>query len=93
MKVSSLKIDPWSIIVRPVISEAAIERIERENKLTFIVDIRANKQMIKWAVEQLFNVKVVKVNTLITPRGEKKAYVKLAPEHRASDVATKLGIL
>ena len=49
--------------------------------------------MIKWAVEQLFNVKVVKINTLITPRGEKKAYVKLAPEHRASDVATKLGIL
>lgn len=42
-------------------------------------------------MEQLFGVKVVKVRTLITPRGEKKAYVKLAPEYKALDVATKLG--
>jgi len=88
-----VKLDPWSIIIRPVISESAIEKIEKENKLTFIVNIRANKHMIKWAVEQLFNVKVVKVNTLITPRGEKKAYVKLSPEYKASDIAVKLGIL
>ncbi len=88
-----MKLDPWSIIIRPVISESAIEKIEKENKLTFIVNIRANKHMIKWAVEQLFNVKVVKVNTLITPRGEKKAYVKLSPEYKASDIAVKLGIL
>jgi len=33
------------------------------------------------------------VTTMITPQGEKKAFVKLAPEHKASDVAIKLGIL
>lgn len=88
-----LSVDPWSVIIRPVMSEVAIEKIERENKLTFIVNIKANKHMIKRAVEELFGVKVVKVNVLITPRGEKKAYVKLAPEFKASDIATKLGIL
>ncbi|MCS7368527.1 MAG: 50S ribosomal protein L23 [archaeon GBS-70-058] len=85
--------DPWKIIVRPVISESALRKIEVENKLTFIVDRNANKHLIKWAVEKLFNVKVDKVNTLITPKGEKKAYVKLSSEYSASDVASKMGIL
>jgi large subunit ribosomal protein L23 len=85
--------DPWKIIIRPVISESALRKIEAENKLTFIVDRNANKHLIKWAVEKLFNVKVDKVNTLITPKGEKKAYVKLSSEHSASDVASKMGIL
>ncbi len=88
-----MELDPWEIIIRPVISESSIEKIERENKLTFIVNIKANKHMIKWAIEKLFDVKVVKVNTLITPKGEKKAYIKLAPEFKASDIATRLGIL
>ncbi|MHA1834598.1 MAG: 50S ribosomal protein L23, partial [Candidatus Baldrarchaeia archaeon] len=61
-------------------------------KLTFIVDRRANKPTIKKAVESLFKVKVDKVNTLITPDGRKKAYVKLSPEYSAADIATKLGI-
>jgi large subunit ribosomal protein L23 len=85
--------DPWRIIIRPVISESALRKIEAENKLTFIVDRNANKHLIKWAVEKLFNVKVDKVNTLITPKGEKKAYVKLSSEYSASDVASKMGIL
>jgi len=62
------------------------------NKLVFIVDIRADKKMIKNAVEQLYEVKVEKVNTLITPRGEKKAFVTLKPEFKASELAVKLGI-
>jgi len=86
------RLDPHSIIVRPIISEKAIEHIERFNKLIFIVDRRATKKQIKEAVEKLFNVKVVKVNTLITPEGEKKAYVTLSPEYNASDIATRLGI-
>jgi len=86
-------LDPWKIIIRPVVSESALRKIEIENKLVFIVDRHANKHNIKWAVEKLFNVKVEKVNTLITPRGEKKAYVKLKPEYSASDIASKIGIL
>ena len=85
--------DPHKIILYPVITEDAVSLIEAENKLTFIVDIRARKHQIKRAVEQLYNVKVEKVNTLITPDGRKKAYVKLSPEYKASDVAIRLGIL
>jgi large subunit ribosomal protein L23 len=48
---------------------------------------------VKNAVEKLYEVKVDKVTTLITPYGEKKAFVKLKPEYKASDVAIKLGIL
>ena len=48
---------------------------------------------MKKAVEELYEVEVEKVNLLITPQGEKKAFVKLTPEYRASDVAIKLGIL
>ncbi|MFX1450707.1 MAG: 50S ribosomal protein L23 [Promethearchaeota archaeon] len=80
------------IIVRPVMTEAAFDLIEKENKLTFIVYRKANKTTIKHAVEELYNVKVEKVNTLIQRDGNKKAYVKLMPEDNASDIATKLGI-
>ena len=81
------------IIKRIVITQDAVSLIEKENKLTFIVDIRATKADIKRAIEELYGVKVDKVNTLITPRGEKKAYVKLKPEYRAADLAVELGIL
>jgi large subunit ribosomal protein L23 len=81
------------IIIRPVQSEKALSMIDKQNTITFIVDINATKHDIKRAVEDLFNVKVEEVRTLITPRGEKKAYVKLAPEYKASEVATKLGLM
>lgn len=81
------------ILIRPVISEKAIEKIENENTLTFIVNLKATKHEIKKAVEELFRVKVVKVRTLITPRGEKRAYIKLSPEHNASEIASRLGVI
>ncbi|MEM4699489.1 MAG: 50S ribosomal protein L23 [Candidatus Nezhaarchaeales archaeon] len=82
-----------AVIVRPVVSEAALARIEKNNELTFIVDRRASKPLIKRAFEALYDVKVERVNTCITPKGEKKAYVKLSPEHKASDLASRLGLL
>ncbi len=85
--------DPREIIIRPVQSEKALRLIEQHNTLAFIVKRDATKPEIRRAVEELFNVKVVKVNTLITPRGEKKAYVKLAPEYQATEIAARLGIL
>ncbi|MBP1911872.1 50S ribosomal protein L23 [Thermococcus stetteri] len=84
--------DPYKVIIRPLVTEKAVSLIERENKLTFIVDRRATKQDIKRAVEEMFNVKVAKVNTLITMKGEKKAYVKLKPEYDASEIAARLGL-
>jgi large subunit ribosomal protein L23 len=44
-------------------------------------------------VEELYEVNVSRVFTLTTPEGKKKAYVKLSPESKASDLAVKLGIL
>jgi len=81
------------VIIRPLMSEKALRLLEELNTLTFIVRRDANKHEIKRAVERLYGVKVEKVNTLITPQGEKKAYVKLSKEYKASDVATKLGLL
>ncbi len=83
--------DPYKILSYAYLTEKAIGLVERENKLVFIVDRRANKNQIKSAVEKAFEVKVDKVNTQING-GEKKAYVKLRPEYKAIDVAVKLGM-
>ncbi len=84
--------DPNEIIIRPVVTEASLEGVEDENKLIFYVIREANKNTIKWAVESLYEVIVEKVNTLIMPKGKKKAFVRLAPEYSAAEVATNLGI-
>jgi large subunit ribosomal protein L23 len=84
--------DPHSVIIQPVMSESSFEMLERENKLTFIVRRTANKHLIKWAIQNLYEVSVDKVNTLILPDGRKKAYIRLSPESNAADVATKLNI-
>jgi len=85
--------DPYDVIYYPIMTEAASRMLEAENKLVFIVNIKASKADIKRAVEELYEVVVEKVNVTITPKGEKKAYVKLHPDYRAVDVAVKLGIL
>ncbi len=84
--------DPNEIIIRPVVTEASLEAVDDENKLIFYVIRTANKNTIKWAVESLYEVIVEKVNTLIMPNGKKKAFVRLAPEYSAAEVATNLGI-
>ena len=80
------------IVVRFVKTEKAIRMLE-ENKLTVIVKPESTKPEIKKAFEETLNVKVVKVNTLRTPKGEKKAYVKLAPEYNATKIAEDLGLI
>ncbi len=85
--------DARQVIAHPVMSEDSVNLIEAENKITFIVDIRATKNDVKRAVEELYDVKVTNVHVLITSRGQKKAYVKLAPESKAADLAVKLGLL
>ncbi|RLF08028.1 MAG: 50S ribosomal protein L23 [Thermoprotei archaeon] len=82
-----------SIIIRPVVTEKTLNLIEQNNTLTFLVKFTATKPEIKEAVEKLYNVKVLKVNVVITPKGQKKAYVKLAPEYNAIDIATNLGMV
>jgi large subunit ribosomal protein L23 len=85
--------DSAEVIFYPLMTESASLMMEKDNKLIFIVDLKAGKSDVKRAVEQLYEVKVDKVTMLITPHGEKKAFVKLNSEYKASDVAIKLGIL
>merc|ERR1719376_1700496 len=67
-------LDAYNIIKHPYTTESAMKKIEDNNTLVFIVDVKANK------------IQVVKVNTLIRPDGKKKAYVRLAPDYDALDV-------
>jgi len=85
--------DPYEVILYPLMTESASLMVEKENKLIFVVSLKAGKEDVKRAVEELYEVKVGKVNLLITPQGEKKAFVKLHPDFKAVDVAIKLGML
>ena len=85
--------DVSDVIYYPLMTESASLMVEKDNKLVFVVDVKAGKNDVKKAVEHLYEVRVDRVTMLITPQGEKKAFVKLSPEFRASDVAIKLGIL
>ncbi|TNF09815.1 MAG: 50S ribosomal protein L23 [Bacillota bacterium] len=81
----------YDIIKAPIITEQSTKLIESDNKYTFKVDRKANKVEIKKAVETIFNVKVLSVNTVnVLPKFKrmgkyegyksayKKAVVKLA---------------
>ncbi|MCW4018425.1 MAG: 50S ribosomal protein L23 [Candidatus Bathyarchaeota archaeon] len=81
------------VIFYPLMTESASLMVEKDNKLIFVVNLKAGKSDVKKAVEELYEVKVDRINMLITPQGTKKAFVKLMPEYKASDVAIKLGIL
>lgn len=57
------------------------------------MDVRADKRKIRNAVKELYDVKALKVNTLIRPDGQKKAYVRLTTDYDALDVANKIGVI
>lgn len=80
------------ILKYPLSTEKSVKLMESENKMIFIVGKKATKTEIKKEFEEMFKVKVLKVNTSIQ-KGLKKAYIKLPPENPAIDIATKLGIM
>ncbi|KAK2091996.1 60S ribosomal protein L23A [Saguinus oedipus] len=82
------KPDHYATIKFPLTTESAMK-----NTLVFTVDVKANKHQIKQAVKKLCDTDVAKVNTLIQPDGEKKAYVQLTPYYNALDVANKTRII
>ena len=85
--------DPHKVLIHPQVTEKAVRLIETENKLVFIVARDASRADVKRAVEILFEVKVEDVKTEIMPNGRKRAYVKLAPEFMADEIAAKLGVV
>lgn len=62
---SRTKLDNFQVLKFPLTTESAMKKIEDNNTLVFIVDIRSNKRQIKSAVETMYGVKVDRVNTLI----------------------------
>lgn len=84
--------NPFEVIRRPIVTEKAMLAVDYDNQYTFEVVIKANKTLIREAVEWAFDVEVLKVNTMIMPGKPrrwgrrtsytpawKKAVVTLAP--------------
>lgn len=69
------KMDSYQIIRHPLTTESAMQQVENHNTLVFIVDRRANKLQIRRAIEQLYQVKADRVNTLI--RSGKYLFIRL----------------
>jgi len=67
--------------------------MEDNNTLVFIVDVEANKHQIKDAVKKMYEINAVKINTLVRPDGQKKAYIRLPSDTEALEVANKIGII
>jgi len=86
----------YEVLKRPIVTEKTMIATDDYNKVTFEVDMRANKIMVKQAVEMAFDVDVLDVNILVMPaktsrRGKgvrirhpkwKKAVVSLAAGSR-----------
>lgn len=90
-----IKLEPHQIILRPLVTEKGVHRATRNNQYAFEVNALANKDDVKRAIEELFEVSVVKVRTQNRcgkPRRHrfrygntknwKKALVTLNAEHR-----------
>ncbi|KAJ2872628.1 60S ribosomal protein L25, partial [Coemansia asiatica] len=86
-------LDQYSILKQPLNTETALKKVEDNNTLVFLVDVRANKRHIKDAVKKLYDVDAAKINTLIRPDGVKKAYIRLPADVDALDVANKIGFI
>jgi ribosomal protein uL23 len=82
-----------NIIKYPLSTEKTLKGLEMSNSLVFIVEIKATKTEIKEAIEKLYKVKVVSVNTTIDTQNRKKAYIKFSNETPALDLATQLGLM
>ena len=85
--------DPYTILRYPLSTEKAVREMEASNSLIFVVDRSANKDQIKKATEKAFDVKVIKVRTMIGPNNKKRAYIKLHADYPAIDITTQLGLI
>ncbi|OBT55917.1 large subunit ribosomal protein L23Ae [Pseudogymnoascus sp. 24MN13] len=88
------RLDEHQVIIHPLNTESAMKKIEENNTLVFIVNIKANKRQIKEALKKLYDIDTVKINTLVRPDGSKKAFARLTPDVEALDsAATELAIV
>lgn len=81
-----------SVIEHPLVTEKAMNDMDFENKLQFVVNPDATKPEIRDDVETSFDVSVTDINTQITMKGKKKAIVKLSEDNDAQEVASRIGV-
>ena len=79
-------------MIKPITSEKAVRLIEAENIILIETEKEKKKGEIKKEFEEIFNVKVEKIRTLIR-KNKKYAYIKLNKKNPAIDLATKLGMI
>ncbi len=82
-----------ALVLYALASEKAVAGIERENKLTLVVEKIATKKQIKEEVEKNYGQKVKSVNVSITPHGVKKAIVAFEKPGVALELAAKLKVI
>ena len=80
------------ISLKPLVTEKAVMLIESQNVLIFETEKETTKEQVKKEIEDLFEVKVEKIRTLII-LNKKHTYIKLKKEFHALDLATKLGLM
>lgn len=78
-----------SIILKPIVTEKMTKITEKLGRVGFLVDVAANKIEIKKAVEEMYNVKVLDVNTLNHAGKRKSRYTKKAGFVQGRTNATK----
>jgi ribosomal protein L23 len=80
-------------LMYPVATEKALNMVDRDNVIVYIVDFRSTKKEIKDEFEKTFGVKVKSVNTAITIKNTKKAFIKLSKDVKAGDIARRLKLV
>lgn len=78
--------------IKPVMTEKAVMMLEKDNTITIETGMKMKKEEIKKQVEDLFEIKVDKIRTLIK-NNKKYAYIKLKKDVIAIDLITKLGLM
>jgi large subunit ribosomal protein L23 len=80
------------VIKHPHMTEKAMDDLDFQNKLQFVVDASATKPEIADAIGDQFDVEVVDVTTQVRPDGEKEAVVRLSEDDEAEEVASRIGV-
>ena len=81
-----------SVIEYPWVTEKAMNQMDFDNKLQFIVDLDADKPTIQDEIEDQYEVTIEKINTQVTMNGNKKATVTLSEDDDAQEVASRIGV-
>ncbi|MFC6989350.1 50S ribosomal protein L23 [Haloplanus sp. GCM10025708] len=81
-----------SVIEHPLVTEKAMNQMDFDNKLQFVVSLDAEKPDVADEVSERYDVTVEDVHTMVTAKGKKKAIVTLSEADDAQEVASRIGV-